>query len=43
MQRPGRYFAHAQNDLNLSNLHMFEDTFSLDMVYIKDGYYSTTQ
>ena len=29
-QRPGWYFGHAQDDLNLHILRMFEDTFSLD-------------
>ena len=29
-QRPGWYFAHAQDDLNLRILRMFEGTFSLD-------------
>ena len=29
-QRPGCYFAHAQDDLNLHILRMFEGTFSLD-------------
>ena len=29
-QRPGWYFAHGQDDLNLDILHMFEGTFSLN-------------
>ena len=33
-QRPGCYFSHAQGDLNLRFLRMFEGTFSLDAVQI---------
>ena len=33
-QGPGLYFAHAQDDLNLRILRMFEGTFSLDTVHI---------
>ena len=33
-QRLGWYHAHAQDDLNVCILHMFEDTFSLDMAHI---------
>ena len=32
-QRPGWYFAHAQNDLNLRILLMFEGSFWLDAVH----------
>ena len=32
-QRPGWYFAHAQNDLNVDILHKIEGTYSLDMVH----------
>ena len=31
-QRPGWFFAHAQDDLNLPILHMFKGSFSLDVV-----------
>ena len=34
-QMPGWYFAHAQDDLNLPILHMFEDTFSLDIAHLE--------
>ena len=33
-QRPGRYFAHAQDDLNLRTLQMFEGTFSFDVAHM---------
>ena len=37
-QKPGRYFAHALNDLNPRILRMSESTFSLDGLYSnKDG------
>ena len=32
-QRPGCYFAHAHDDLNLRILRMFEGTFSLDAAH----------
>ena len=31
---PGWYFAHAQDDLNLRLLHMFEGTFSADDAHL---------
>ena len=34
-QRPSQYFVHAQDDLNLCILHMFEDTFLLGMTKLK--------
>ena len=33
-QRPGSYFAHAQDDLNLRILLMFKGTFSLDVAQL---------
>ena len=33
-QRTPRYFSHAQEDLNLRILRMFEGTFSLDAVHL---------
>ena len=33
-QRPGCYFAHAQDDMNLRILRMFEGTFSLNAAQI---------
>ena len=33
-QRPGCYFAHAQDDLNLSIWRMFEGLFSLDAAHL---------
>ena len=32
---PAWYFAHAQDDLNLPILHMFEGTFLLDAAHIQ--------
>ena len=32
--RPGLFFVHAQDDLNLHILHMFKGTSSLDMAHI---------
>ena len=33
-QRPGWYYAHVQDDLNLHILRMLEATFSLDMTQL---------
>ena len=33
-QRPGRYFAHAQGDLNLRILFMYEGTFALGVAHL---------
>ena len=33
-QRPRRYFAHAQDDLNLHILFMFKGTFLLDAAHL---------
>ena len=33
-QKPRWYFAHAQDDLNLSILRTIEDTFSLDTAHL---------
>ena len=41
-QRPRFYFVHVQDDLKLHFLHMFKDSFSLDMEpYIYGGNLST--
>ena len=34
-QRPGWYFAHEQDDVNLHILHMLEDTFSLNVAQMQ--------
>ena len=33
-QKPGWYFAHAQDDLNLRILRIFEVSFSLDAAHL---------
>ena len=42
-QRPGWYFAHAQDDPNLRILCMFEGTFSLDAAHMTSHHESKQQ